>query len=201
MATLQELMAEVFGESSKEISKEASAAKTTSEEINEVLANLGLEDSETVKTAAESEKENNKGGSMGLMSIYEQIMNEVPAAEQEKIASEGEATSSSESTEETNSTTAFGELVGEYFNVMAEPFFDKIAGDLEAEAGAGNHPKGDLKDAKKEEPHLPVNHKPENGKALEVTTGGTSPYSLKEKALMKAILTRLQAGQVGNYKE
>lgn len=200
MATLQELMAEVFGES-KDISKEASAAKTTSDEVNQVLANLGLDDSETVKTASESETETNNGGSMGLMSIYEQIMSETTAEEQEKIASEQEAAAVEETAEETSASGVFGELVGEYFNVLAEPFFDKVAGDLEAEAGAGHHPKGDLKDAKHEEPHLPVNHKPENGKALEVTTGGHSPYSLKEKALMKAILTRLQAGQVGNYKE
>ena len=197
MATLQELMAEVFGESSKEISKEASAAKTTSEEINQVLANLGLEDSETVKTAAESEKETNKGGSMKLMDIYEQIMGESTESveqEQEKVASE-------EASIQEGPTTRFGELVGEYFNVMAGPYFSKVAGDLEAEAGAGHHPKGDLKDASKQEPHLPVNHKPENGKALDVTTGNSSPYSLKEKAMLKQILSRLAAGPVGNYKE
>lgn len=199
MATLQELMAEVFGESESQTTKEASATKTTSDEINQVLANLGLDDSESVKTASESEKEHTNGGSMGLMNIYEQIMSEGEEL-QEKVASE-ETSEGEEQVSEVSSTAAFGELVGEYFNVMAEPFFDKIAGDLESEAGAGHHPKGDLKDAKHEEPHLPVNYQPENGAALHVTTGGTSPYSLKEKALMKAILTRVAAGQVGNYKE
>lgn len=203
MATLQELMAECFGESETDLLKQASAPKTSTDEIDQVLANLGLEDSEAVSAATESETSNN-GGSMGLMDIYEEIMSETPAATEEaqqKVASEYAA-------EENAATTQFGELVGQYFNFMAGPFFSKVAGDLEAEAGAGHHPMGDLDASsqlgkslgKQSDPHLPVNHKPENGKALPAAKGD-HPYSLKEIALIKQILSRLAAGHVGAYKE
>lgn len=204
MATLQELMAECLGDTSEGQTKQASATKTSTDEIDEVLANLGLDDSETVKTASESTENTQNGGSMKLMDIYEQIMSEgAPAAEQnvEKTASE--------QTEESTHSSAFGELVGEYFNEMASPYFSKIAGDLEQEAGEGHSPMSGLHAesslgktiGKESDPHLSVNYKMENGKRLDVTTGGKSPYSLKEKALLKAILSRSEAVNVGKITE
>jgi hypothetical protein len=204
MATLEELMADVLGSQSVGQTKQASAAKPETSEIDQVLANLGLSSSETVKTASEQETQTT-GGTMGLLDIYERIMSDAPAgaAETEKVANEGAAAA------ESTVTGAFGELVGEYFNVMAGPYFDKVAGDLESEAGEGHAPMGSLSApsslgktiGKEGDPHLKVNREMSNGKKLDVTTGNKSPYSLKEKALLKAILRRSQAGEVGNIVE
>ena len=189
MATLQELMSECFGEPVAGLNKGASAAKATTDEIDEVLNNLGISDSETVKVASESNEQN--GGNMGLMDIYEQIMVGGDSAETSHQGYEGEASPS----------TQFGELVGEYFNVLAEPFFNKVAGDLEAEAGKGHQPMAGLGEAVKKYPHLEVNYDSKNGRPLEVSTGGSSPYSLKESALIKQILRRAAARQSGNVSE
>ena len=199
MATLQELMAECFGEPSAVLQKQASESKASVDEIDEVLANLGLEDSETVEAASETEKTNENGGTMGLQHIYEQIMEEQVG--QEKVAGETTEPVEQVSAEEATPTTAFGELVGEYFNVMAVPFFEKVAGDLEDEAGEGSEPLSGLGDAKEQMPHLPVNADMKNGRSMQATTGGASPYSLRDKALIKQILARAAARQSGNVAE
>jgi hypothetical protein len=202
MATLRELMAEFdIGE---EHTKQASVTKTSKDEIDQVLENLGIGDAETVKTA--SENENKDGGSMGLQDIYEKIMGEDVSA-QEKVASETPATE--ETSQEKVASSSFGELTGEYFNVVAAPYFEKVAGDLEVEAGQGHAPMGDLDEksslgkslGQQADPHLKVNHAPKNGQRIDAATGGKSPYSLKEKALLKAILSRSAAGEVGNVVE
>lgn len=120
---------------------------------------------------------------MGLTDIYEQIMSGETAIE--KVASE--------ETYENEATAELGELVGEYFNSMMSSYATKIAEEAQ--------PMEDLDDAEEAMPHMPVNQRPTLGKSVDTSTGGTSPYSLKEKALVKAILSRLQAGQVGNYAE
>lgn len=207
MATLAELMAEVMGEPAQTGHDKQASAKPTTDEIDQVLANLGLGDTESVKTA--SDQSDKTGGSMGLMEIYEKIMGEEAPVAQEEQTSEktaSEAAPAEQATEEaSDSSTAFGELVGEYFNVMAEPFFDKVAGDLESEAGAGEQPlahaggSGSMGKAiaPQKDPHLPVNHSASGGHDLKVMTGGKSPYSL---AVKQKLLKRLGDGIVGEQK-
>ena len=183
MATLQELMSECFGETPTGAVKEASAKTSTTREIDEVLSNLGLDNSESIKVASEASATETKetGGTMGLTDIYEQIMSGDVAMD--KVASEA--------TYENEATAELGELVGEYFNTMIDAYMSKVAEEAQ--------PMEDLEDAEEEMPHLPVNQRPTLGKSIDTSTGGTSPYSLKEKALVKAILSRMQAGQVGAH--
>ncbi len=187
MATLQELMAECFGDSATESHKGIAKEAASSSEIDEVLFNLGLDGAETIKVASETTEKtlNETGGNMGLMDIYEEIMTDGAAA----------GDSGSFETAHSDASSQMGELVGEYFNVMAAPYFDKIA------AEEGYEPMGDLEDAEEAAPHVPVNHKPVLGKAIDTATGGTSPYSMKNKALIKQILMRARAGEVGNTAE
>lgn len=197
MATLQELMAEVLGGDQSGQTKEAQATKSTTDEIDQVLENLGLDESESVKTASENENTNDGGNMSGLMGIYEEIMGDETGAE--KVADSGYEGDDSAS-------TAFGELVGSYFNEMAGPFFDKVASDLEAEAGQGEQPMahapvggsmGRTLGAQRD-PHLPVNHSASSGAKLETMTGNSSPYSL---AVKQKLLKRMAGnGPVGEYK-
>ena len=211
MATLQELMAEVLGSPSKEeLQKQASAAKPTTQEVDQALENLGLRDSGTVKTASEAGAEPGNGGTISLAQIYEQIMGEAAPAAAAEATTEKTAAAATEPTAseagDEDASTLFGEMVGDYFNVMAEPFFDKVAADLETEAGAGESPVegqttgGSMTAAlgKPADPHLHVNHPASSGAPLRVTTKGTSPYSLREAALKKEILRRSAAAPVGN---
>ena len=201
MATLQELMAEVLGETSQGQEKTA-AAKPTSSEVDQVLENLGLQGYDTVKTASINESGKN-GGNMSLADIYDQIMGEGAPVEQEKTASEG-------TTEEvTDDTTAFGELVGNYFNEALAPYFEKISYDLEAAAGKGELPMAHLTTGgsmtaalgKAQDPYLEMNHSASGGAPLRVMTNNSSPYSLKESALAKAISKRAPAVQGGKITE
>lgn len=213
MATLQQLMAEVLGDDQKGHTKQASATKPSATEVDEVLANLGLQNSGAVKTASDAGADRKNGGSMGsLAQIYEEIMGGTAGAEQtqentqEKTASEAGAAAAEG---EGDATSQFGELVGEYFNVMAEPYFDKVAFDLEGAAGKGEQPLAHANTAsslgsslgKQKDPHLTVNHSASGGADLKVTTQNHSPYSLKEKALAKEILRRSTAAPVGNIGE
>lgn len=134
---------------------------------------------------------------MSLAAIYEQIVGGATADEgQEKTAAAAEGVT--ENKEVSEESTSFGELVGEYFNEIVEPYFDKVAASLEAEAGKGEQPLahaatgGSMTAAlgTPKDPHLAQNHSASSGAALHVTTGGHSPYSLKEQALKKAILRR-----------
>ena len=213
MATLQELMAEVLGDDQKGHTKQASATKPSTTEVDEVLANLGLQGSVAVKTASDNGADRKNGGSMGsLAQIYEEVMGGTAPASQEtattteKVATDATTT---ETADAGDSTSQFGELVGEYFNSMVEPFFNKIAFDLEGAAGKGEQPLAHADTAsslgaslgKQKDPHLSVNHSASGGADLKVTTKGNSPYSLKEKALAKEILRRSSAAPVGNIGE
>lgn len=205
MATLQELMAECLGETAQGQEKTASATKTSTAEIDQVLENLGLQGSEAVeKTASAAADSKTNGGNMSLSDIYEQIMGGIDSeATQVKVASEGEQTQAEGGDEQ---STAFGELVAEYFNEATEPYYEKVAADLETEAGKGEQPLAHSQTGgamtaalgKPADPALPVNHSASGGAKLQVTTGNQSPYSLKEQALKKAILKRMQAAPVGN---
>ena len=195
MATLQELMAEVLDVAPANGGQEktASATKPTSTEVDQVLDNLGLQGAEAVKTASASEEQKN-GGNMSLADIYEQMMGVAPAeAGQEKTASAQAAAG-----EASDESTAFGELVGEYFNEIAAPYFDKVASDLETEAGKGEQPLahvptgGSMTAAlgKPADPMLPKNHSASGGAAINAAAHNSTPYALKEQALKKAILKR-----------
>jgi hypothetical protein len=204
MATLQELMAEVLGESTGGQEKTASAAKPSASEVDQALENLGLQGSEAVKTASEAQENENNGGNMSLTAIYEQIMGGIdPEATQEKTASAEGGAASAEGSDE---STAFGELVAEYFNEVQDAYFEKVASDLETEAGKGETPLqhvqtgGSMTSAlgKPSEPRLEQNHSASSGSPIHAAVQNSTPYALKEQALKKTILKRMAAAPVGN---
>lgn len=143
---------------------------------------------------------------MSLTAIYEQIMGGIdPEASQEKTASAG--TNGAAGEEGSDESTAFGELVGEYFNEVAEPYFDKVAADLETEAGRNEEQPlqhapvgGSMGSAlgKQQDPHLQVNHSASGGAGLHAAVQNSTPYALKEQALKKTILKRMAVAPVGN---
>jgi hypothetical protein len=200
MASIKELLAEcnLSDPQTSGQEKVATAAKPSTDEIDRVLENLGLKEDGQEKTASATETDG--GNDMSLANIYNQLFDtqEVETAvETEKVASEVET---NEESSEVSATTAFGELTGEYFNIIAAPFFSKVAGELEMEAGKGEKPLAHQPKAEGDA-HLPVNHKASGGEGLKAMTHGESPYSLKEKALAKAILKRMMAAPVGAIKE
>jgi len=198
MATLSDLLAECgLGEAkTTEQTKQASATSST-QEVDQVLENLGLGTTASVKTASENV---NRGGSMAkgsLAEIYEQIMGDVPSATDEnegttKVAASTEDETGTESDEE---RTAFGEMVGHYFNAQLAPYVEKIAFDANA---PGNdevplkhiNPSGGLTNVvgKPAEAALPMNHSGSSGEKIHATTKNTSPYSL---AVKQKILKRM----------
>lgn len=209
MATLNDLLNE-FGLAEETQTKTASQSKKTNNEVNKVLEDLGFSADEAV--VEEVTKTASKGDSMsnGFMDDYEAIFGQPEEAVHQETEGAGEDLEKQASSEEgdVTDTHVFGELVGTYFNEMRAGFMEKIAGDLEAEAGAGHNPMpehttGTLSATigQKGNPHLPVNRKA--GEPLHVMTGNTSPYSLKG-ALAKQVLKRVgtsAAGDVGAYKE
>ena len=205
MPTLEELMAEVLDTPSQVQTKVASVKSASTEEIDKVLADLGLSDGESVKTASETLNETggNMSGSLTDLLYGELLGNNVvaPAAAIEKVASE-EVTESSESGLE-----CFGEATGHYFNAAVETYFDKVAGDLMSEShgmvnpdpvkpSAVGHSLGATGSAR-----LLVNGAGAlDMQAPSVTTQNHGAYdqSLKEKA---AILSRIKGqGQIGSKK-
>lgn len=216
MATLQELLAEVIGDEgtqTKEASADSESKPAATEEVDQVLSDLGLEDnSENTKTASE-ENTSSEGGHMGLTELYEQIMGDSGVSEEtEKTASdtETEETPSENESVSTDASTAFGELAGEYFNKMSSAFIEKAAASLEAEAGKGEKPlehqqqSGSMTSVigQKSDPAMSVNHSASDGEPVHASTGGNSPYwPLREAALKKAILKRMQAAAAGDIKD
>lgn len=201
MPTLDELMADVLGEPSQEQTKTASAKPATTQEIDQVLETLGLGDSGAVKTASSTLNDN--GGNMSLTDLlYKDIMGEgeapAPAATPaEKTASEAAPAQS----EETDG--AFGEAAGHYFNAAYETYLDKVAGNLESEAGhntgspMANLPAGSAVGKSlglgKETGHMPVNHKDAlKHEAVAATTGNKGSYDNALKSLDGAILSRIR---------
>jgi hypothetical protein len=131
-----------------------------------------------------------------------------------------EQTATTEVTEtevEKTASTAFGEVVGTYFNVLCDNFvaevegLDKVAGDLEAEAGEGYAPQGGGERSelskiigKEGDPALKVNRDASSGAGLKVNPGNQTPYSLKAGAQIKQILKRKmksEPGDVGGFNE
>lgn len=207
MATLEEILADVGLSESPSQTKTAAAPSTS--EVNEVLEGLGLDGIEEaagqIKTASEERNH------MGLTDIYEDLFGEETVTEdgQTKVASEEVV---EEEGEEASGSNALGELTGIYFNVMQEEFMDKIAGDLEAEAGAGHKPQSGVKDGgqlssivgKEGDPAVAVNHPASSGAPLKVMTGNKSPYGPNARAAIKQILSRKmksEAGEVGGSHE
>jgi hypothetical protein len=221
MATIEEILAQVgLGDASSSQTKTAAAAVPSSKEVNKVLEDLGLsgiEDVNAGQTKTASDERNN----MGLTDIYESMFGEAApaAAGQEKTAAaaaaeaapvEGEEKTASE--EEQSPTTSVGEVTGVYFNVMRTELLEKMAGGLEAEAGSGHSPLGGNKNGgelsrivgKEGDPSVAVNHDPTSGAGLKVNPGNQTPYSLKARAQIKAILKRnmkSEPGDIGGYNE
>lgn len=203
MATLEELLKEYDLVGNEGQTKTASAKPTATAEIDQVLETLGLTGSaDTIEKVANSNE--NKGEHMSLTGIYEEIFGEsAPVAGQEKVAASAEA-------EEVNEASQlFGELTAHYFESAHGAFIEKMAADLVSEAGAGEQPMAHLDNdsplgktmGKAKDPSMPVNHSASSGKGMQVATGGTSPYSLKEMALKKQILKGMAAAPVGDIKD
>jgi hypothetical protein len=199
--TIKELLSETGLETAPATTEKTAAARSTTEEVDEVLRSLGVGDSTTVKTASENVKPN--GGSMKSMAdMYEEIIGAAPAAPTtEKTASEvaaAAAATAEVTTTEDGADADFGSLVGSYFNEALNPFVEKVAKDLEAEAGAGFKPLAGINGdgslaaviGKEGDPSLGQNHKATGGGKIDATTGNHSPYSLKDSALAKEILKR-----------
>lgn len=219
MATLEEILAQVgLSDVAPSQTKTASAAAPSSKEVNKVLEDLGLSGVEEIDNAGVTKTASEERNHMGLTEVYESLFGEAaPAAAaestQEKVAAA--ATTEGETTTETTEvvpSTALGELVGVYFNVMEDAYVEKLAGDLEMEAGAGHKPfahqpaSGELTKivGKEGDPMIAKNHDASSGAGLKVTTGGNTPYSLKAKAQIKAILKRTmksEAGDIGGIHE
>jgi hypothetical protein len=210
--SLQELLAQCDIEDtqgSATATKTASAPTANKQEIDRVIGEMGLGDAASVKTAAENKQENT-GGSMGLREYLDNLSGEgqAPAATTDKVAADGGTTATEGQDDGTNGVSeAFGERLGHYFNVCAEEYCEKVAGDLQSEAGKGEQPLAHLQPSgsmtsaigKPADPALPVNHSASDGEKVHASTGNQSPYgSLKETALKKAILKRTQAAPVGN---
>jgi hypothetical protein len=210
MATMEEILASVgLGDEASEGQTKTASAAPSSDEVNDVLEGLGLSGVDvTGQTKTASEERNN----MGLTNIYEDLFSaEAEGEGQEKTASEegGEGYEQVEDGEGSPSND-LGELTGIYFNIMREELMDKLAGDLQAEAGAGHaplmdHAGGELSRivGKEGDPRIRNNHG-QSEAGLKVTTGNQTPYSLKAQAQAKHILKRTMKaspGDVGGYNE
>ena len=191
MATIQELLQECM-ETSNGQTKTASVAKPATDEIDSVLAELGIADAETVKTASDVGENTNGGMKMSLADIYNQITEEAPASEgQTKVANEE------------GSESDFGSLTGHYVNILMNEFIEGI--DKEANekpmAHAGDKSSLSATMGNGGDPALEMNHSASSGKGMNVSTGGKSPYDLNA-AMIKAVLKRrvsAEAGDVGGY--
>lgn len=220
MATIEEILAQVgLSDAPSQTKTAAAAGSPSSKEVNKVLEDLGLSGVEDVDSAGVTKTASEERNHMGLTDLYENIFAE---AAPEAIAAEvpgQEKTAAAEVTEEVEGTeevvepsTAMGELTGIYFNVLEDAFVEKLAGDLEMEAGAGHKPQAGVKDGgelsringKQGDPSVAMNHDASSGAGMKANPGNQSPYSLKAKAQIKAILKRnmkSEAGDIGGYNE
>lgn len=221
MATLEEILAEVGLGESTQTKTAAPVGSPSTKEVNEVLESLGLDGGiESVEQAGQTKTASEERNQpMGMDKIYESLFQDAPAANAVVAPTETQTKTASETTTEVSATeveadesTALGELTGIYFNVQHDALIEKLAGDLEMEAGAGHKPQasapggGELSKivGKEGDPAIPMNHDASGGAALQVTTKNTTPYSLKSRAQIKAILKRTmksEAGDVGGYNE
>lgn len=135
-----------------------------------------------------------------MSDFYEAIIGESAPVATETTKTAGEevapAATTTEATED--GSTDFGAIVGHYFNEQLSPYAEKVAKDLEAEAGAGHKPLAGINGdgglaaviGKTGDPSLGQNHQATGGGKIDAMTGNLSPYSLKDKALAKAVLKR-----------
>lgn len=213
MSSLQDILAD-FGLADAVQTKTASAGVPAANEVEAMLKQMGLEGADLGVTKVASESNGNKGEPMSLQDIYGQLFDTAApaaAATVEKTAAEQGATAVEEVVANEGSML-FGELTAHYLNQGMAGYLDEIektAGSVVAEAGPGELPLahaatggqltaiiGSAKD-----PHQPMNHSASGGAPLKVTTGGTTPYSLKESVLKKAILKKMVAAPVGDIKD
>lgn len=209
MASLRELMGEVFPEQVKTAS--AASKPSSTAEVDRVLNDLGLLDAESVKTASASTPENNGGPMSSLAEIYERTMStpvteKTAAAAPAAAAAATEAEKTAAAAEDETGISDFGSLVGGYFNDQFAPYVEKVAADLETEAGKGHKPQADAPGGggmtsvigKEGDPALAMNHAASDGAHLKVTTQGHTPYSL---AVQQSVLKRFKGqGIVGEQK-
>lgn len=216
MATIEQLLAGV-GLSSGGQTKTAAAAVPTSSEVNQVLENLGIFGGiESLDAASVTKTASAEGTNMtGLTDIYDSMFGAEEAASatdpgQTKVAAAApEAAATADANEDGDPSTSLGELTGIYYNVQCDEFVEKIAGDLEAEAGKGFKPQGAGERSelskiigKEGDPAIAVNYDASSGAGLKVNPGNQTPYMINAHA--KEILKRRvksEAGDVGGYKE
>lgn len=214
MSSLQEILAD-YGLADATVTKTASAGAPAANEVEAMLKQMGLEGADLGVTKVASESNGNKGEPMSLQDIYGQLFDTAApaaAATVEKTAAEQSAPAAGSEEVANEGSMLFGELTAHYLNQGMAGYLDeieKVAGSVVAEAGPGEQPlahaatggqlTGIIGSAK--DPQLPVNHSASGGAALKVTTGGTTPYSLKESVLKKAILKKMVAAPVGDIKD
>jgi hypothetical protein len=192
VATLEELLSQygLSEQPSQTKVAQEQAPKNTNEEVNQVLEGLGLFDAEegVEKVAQETENEN-KGDRMSLTGIYSELFGD------------GENEVNDQGYEGNEASELFGELTAHYFSAAQANYLDKIAGEVEHD---DEQPMENMKGGKEQDPHMPVNYQASGGAPMHAMTGNTSPYTLKDAAILKAVLKRLgqaQPGAVGAYQE
>lgn len=211
MSTLEQLLSDYGLSDATAQTKTAAAATNTNDEVTQVLENLELAGAGDgiAKVANQNETANeNKGDRMSLTGIYEELFGETaPAA---TATEEGAATEKVASEEVNEGTQLFGELTAHYFGVAQSQLVEKIAASLESEAH-GQDDEQPMKhlDNKSQlgntmgqpkDPHMVVNHSGSSGKPS-TGLGEPATYSLKDQALKKQILKRMQAAPVGAFKD
>src|ERR1019366_3746344 len=195
MATLEEILADVGLSEPSGQTKTASAQGTPStKEVNSVLEGLGLsgvEDAGVTKIA--SDERNN----MAFLDIYESVFGDTApvdeVVEQTKVAAAAAPVVTETEIDENPNTTAFGELAGVYLSVAIDGLVEKLAGDLEMEAGTGHKPQasapggGQLSEitGKIGDPSIEMNYDASSGKPLVTNPGNQTPYPLKVGATAK----------------
>lgn len=198
MATLQELMAECgLGDAPKGQTKTANE-KPSSEEVNKVLADLGLDESALAAADGVTKVAGDERNDMSLTEIYGKMFGEDQGQPEETTVTKT-ASSEEDNTNQDADDSVFASLAGAYFSEMVDSTMDKLAADLEAEAGAGHNPLpehtgGQLTTVigKPKDPHLPVNHKGNADAKLE-TNNAKTPYTF---AAVQAYLKRLGGSQM-----
>jgi hypothetical protein len=221
MATIEEILSQVgLGDKPSQTKTASAAATPSSKEVNKVLEDLGLGGVEEISSAGVTKTASEERNHMGFTEAYEALFGEeavaAPAEDgQNKIAAAAPAAgepAAAPAEGEDNPITDLGELTGIYFNVAEEAYLDKVAGDLEHEAGSGHSTLGGNKGGgeltriigKEGDPSVAVNHDPTSGAGLKVNPGNQTPYSLKARAQIKAILKRTmksEPGDIGGYNE
>lgn len=187
MATLQELLAELDGDSTP-VEKTAAAKEpqkgSTTEQVDEILQQAGLINKD--ESAIEKTASKNEGGSK-VMSLYDALQQEW-SQEEQVVEKTAEATQQETTTEDMEKTAAIqertdvlGELAAGYFNEIAAEEFEKIAAhvglapdDSMSDKGKATGMFGEVGDAR-----VATNRPADSEKAVDTTP---HHYSLDEGA-------------------